>query len=296
MKVENKPTLLTLLSFALNHVHEAVFLIDKNARFQYVNDEACRILGYTFDELLGLGVPDIDPNYPLDRWFKHWEELKTSHSIIFEGLHKTKDGRCFPVEIHANYFEYGGQSYNLALVRDNTERKKVEEKLVSAGLYNRSLIEASLDALVTIGQDGKITDVNKATEIVTGYSREELIGTDFSEYFTEPEKARMVYEQVFKEGFVRDYFLEIKNKDENVTAVLYNASVYKDISGSVIGMFAAARDVTERNLIEHKLRVNEERYRMAQSIGHVGNWEYNLQTTHFWGSDEAKRIYGFNPE
>jgi PAS domain S-box-containing protein len=296
MKVENKPTLLTLLSFALNHVHEAVFLIDKNARFQYVNDETCRMLGYTFDELLGLGVPDIDPNYPLERWYEHWEELKTSHSIIFEGIHRTKDGRYFPVEIHANTFEHDGQSYNLALVRDNTERKKVEEKLVSAGLYNRSLIEASLDALVTIGQDGKITDVNKATEIVTGYSREELIGTDFSEYFTEPEKARLVYEQVFKQGFVRDYSLEIKNKDEYVTSVLYNASVYKDISGCVIGVFAAARDVTERNLIEHKLRVNEERYRMAQSIGHVGNWEYNLQTTHFWGSDEAKRIYGFNPK
>ncbi len=118
-------------------------------------------------------------------------------------------------------------------------------KFELASKYNRSLIEASLDPLVTIGSDGKITDVNRSTENVTGFTRDELIGTDFSNYFTNAKMARKGYQQVFKEGFVLDYPLEIKHKNGHITPVLYNASVYKDDLGKVLGVFAAARDITE---------------------------------------------------
>ena len=107
------------------------------------------------------------------------------------------------------------------------------------------MIEASLDPLVTIGSDGTITDVNHSTENVTGYTIDELIGTDFLNYFTEPKKAQEGYLKVFKEGSIQDYPLEIKNKNGYITPVLYNASVIKDESGEVIGVFAAARDITE---------------------------------------------------
>ncbi len=112
--------------------------------------------------------------------------------------------------------------------------------------YARSLIEASLDPLVTISGDGKILDVNKASTKVTGLPRQKLIGTDFSDYFTEPQKAQEGYQQVFKKGFISDYPLTIKHKNGNLTDVLYNASVYKDEKGKVLGVFAAARDVTEQ--------------------------------------------------
>ena len=116
--------------------------------------------------------------------------------------------------------------------------------------YNRSLIEASLDPLVTIGPDGKITDVNGATETVTGRTRQELTGTDFCDYFTEPDKAREGYQQAFTKGFVIDYPLTIRHQDGRLTDVLYNASVYKDARGNVLGVFAAARDVTESKKAE----------------------------------------------
>jgi PAS domain S-box-containing protein len=130
---------------------------------------------------------------------------------------------------------------------------KANEVLRQAGVYNRSLLEASLDPLVTIGPDGKIADVNAATEAVTGRSRKQLIGTDFSHCFTEPAKAQAGYEQVFREGIVRDYPLEIRHKDGHITPVLYNASVYRDEGGQVIGVFAAARDITERKRAEADL-------------------------------------------
>jgi PAS domain S-box-containing protein len=136
---------------------------------------------------------------------------------------------------------------------DITERRRAEAALERASAYNRSLIEASLDPLVTIGPDGKITDVNAATEMATGRARTELVGTDFSGYFTDPEKAREGYRKVFREGSVRDYPLEIRHRDGLVTPVLYHAAVYRDQRGEVIGVFAAARDITERLQSERAL-------------------------------------------
>ncbi len=123
-----------------------------------------------------------------------------------------------------------------------------------AGSYNRSLIEASLDPLVTISADGMISDVNEATVRVTGVPRGELIGTNFSHYFTDPGRARAGYEAVFRDGSVTDYELEIRHRDGRVIPVLYNASVYRDEAGGVAGVFAAARDMTEQKRAEAALR------------------------------------------
>jgi PAS domain S-box-containing protein len=117
--------------------------------------------------------------------------------------------------------------------------------------YARSLIEASLDPMFTISPEGKITDINNASVNITESTREDLIGTDFFEYFTEPEKAREIYKQVFAEGFVADYPLTIC--DEKLTNVLFNGSVYKDEYGKVIGVVVVARDITDHNRIESEL-------------------------------------------
>ena len=137
---------------------------------------------------------------------------------------------------------------------DITERKAAETRLKEANSYNRILIEASLDPLVTISADGTISDVNEATIRVTGFTRAELIGTDFSDYFTEPAKAKAGYKKVFHDGSVTDYALEIRHRDGHVTPVLYNASVYRDSAGYVLGVFASARDITERKKAEDAIR------------------------------------------
>ena len=128
MERDRAQEFLALKSFALSNVHEAALLTDEQARFRYVNQESCRVLGYTREELLGMGIPDIDPDFPAERWPDHWRDLKARRSLTFEGRHRAKDGRTFPVEVSANYFEYGGKAYSLALVRDITERKRAEEE------------------------------------------------------------------------------------------------------------------------------------------------------------------------
>jgi PAS domain S-box-containing protein len=177
----------------------------------------------------------------------------------------------------------------IAAFIDITERKELEnkleehtknletlveqrtQKLSASEQYARSLIEASLDPLVTISADGKITDVNQATERVTGCSREELIGSDFTDYFTEPEKAEAGYKRVFADGFVKDYQLTIKNKSGKTTDVLYNASVYRNEAGEIHGVFAAARDITERKNLEKQLQDKERLAAIGATAGMVGH-------------------------
>ncbi|MFZ2406918.1 MAG: PAS domain S-box protein, partial [Methylobacter sp.] len=156
-----------------------------------------------------------------------------------------------------------------AAARDITERKKAEEATQAASQYARSLIEASLDPLVTISAEGKITDVNTATEQVTGVDRDNLIGSDFADYFTDPEKARAGYQQVFSQDFVFDYPLAIRHVSGTVTEVLYNASVYHDGNGNVLGVFAAARDITERKAMEDELKASEAKFRSMIEVSPV---------------------------
>jgi diguanylate cyclase (GGDEF)-like protein/PAS domain S-box-containing protein len=153
---------------------------------------------------------------------------------------------------------------------DVTERERQQRAATSASAtlrasaeYSRSLIEASLDPLFTISQEGRITDVNAATTTITGRTRGELIGTDFSAYFTSPQDARAGFERVFRDGQVVDLPLEIRHVSGHVTPVLYNASVYRDANGEVVGVFAAARDVTEVTAVANALRQSEQTFRLA---------------------------------
>jgi PAS domain S-box-containing protein len=133
------------------------------------------------------------------------------------------------------------------------ELKSTTEELRQKSLHARSLLEASLDPLVTISPAGKITDVNEATEQATGVPRLALIGSDFSSYFTEPDRAREGYQKVISDGYIRDYPLTIHHTSGRATDVLYNATVYRDGAGAVQGVFAAARDITARKRVEAEL-------------------------------------------
>ncbi|MBK6266710.1 response regulator [Marivirga sp. S37H4] len=127
------------------------------------------------------------------------------------------------------------------------------EKSTKGSQYARSLIEASLDPLVTISNKGKIMDMNEALTNITGITREKLTGTDFLDYFTEADKAREVYQEVFANGSVADFPLTIRHKNGKLTDVLFNGSVYKDKQARVLGIVIVARDVTEQKRIAAEL-------------------------------------------
>jgi len=135
----------------------------------------------------------------------------------------------------------------------NIELEAISNSLKLASQYSRSLIEASLDPLVTINAEGKITDMNEATVNITGISREKLTGSNFLDYFTEPQKARKVYQEVFAMGSLADSPLTLRHNDGKLTDVLFNGSVYNDEQGNVLGVVVVARDITEQKRIATEL-------------------------------------------
>ncbi len=241
---------------------DAISLVGLDGRITYVNRAFLAIHGWEReDEILGQPASVL------------WADPAEARRIIDEFLRvgtwsgetegRRRDGSTFPMQLALSMVtdEEGKPLSAMGSGIDITERKEAEEGLKAANAYNRSLVEANLDPLVTIGPDGRITDVNTATEQATGYARDELIGTDFSDYFTDPAGARAGYRRVFAEGQVRNYPLDIRHRDGHTIPVLYNASVYRDEEGRVSGVFAAARDITERKRAEKALSESEERYR-----------------------------------
>jgi PAS domain S-box-containing protein len=223
--------------------------ISPEGKITDVNEATIKITGMGRGQLIGTDFSN---------YFTEPEEARKGYQKVFkEGFVKDypltitrpNDGKLTDVLYNASVYkdEKGNVLGVFAAARDISAQKQASE-------YARSLIEASLDPLVTISPEGKITDVNDATVKVTGVTKAQLVGTDFSNYFTEPEEARKGYQKVFKEGFVKDYPLTIKNKDGKLTDVLYNASVYRDNSGKVLGVFAAARDITEQNQVSQYSR------------------------------------------
>lgn len=204
-----------------------------------------------------------------------------------------KDGTSFPAECWCHPLLEGGKTVgSVVTFLDIAERKRAEEQARESSLYVRSLIEASMDPLITISREGKITDVNQATETATGVKRDQLIGSDFSNYFTEPAKARHGYQRVFAEGHVQDYPLAIRHTSSAVMEVLYNATLFRNTKGEVEGVFAAARDVTERKRVEEELRLSRERLDLAQKAGHAGTFDWDIHNNINYWTPEVEEVHG----
>jgi len=226
------------------------------------NRGAERIYGYSESQMTGRSISVLIPPGYEDEVLQIIDKVTAGEYIEhYETVRRRKDGKLLYISLAVSPIRNAeGRIVAASTIgRDITERKYLEEALRANSRYTRSLIEASLDPLVTISPEGKVTDVNDATELVTGISRKQIIGTDFSWYFTEPEKAREGYQKVLSEGMVRDYPLTIRHISGSTTEVLYNASVYRNEAGDIQGVFAAARDITARKRAEEELRkLNEE--------------------------------------
>jgi PAS domain S-box-containing protein len=221
---------------------------DLDRRILFWNEGARRNYGYAADEIVGKSNDVLQP--PEERASGAVERLMAvanDKGVAEAELQRMrKDGSRFPASVVVTRRDdaSGNPIGYLIISSDISEKRQAEEQLRAASQYTRSLIEASLDPLMTISPDGKVTDLNHATELITGQTRGDVIGSDFAVYFTEPEKARAGYRRVFTKGFIIDYPLAVSHATGMVTAVLCNASLYRDANDEVAGVFVAVRDVS----------------------------------------------------
>ena len=222
---------------------DPMITVNPEGKITDVNKALITIIGMDREKIKGTDFFNYFNKPKIAR--KVYDEILKKGSIVDYLLTiKNKYGK--PVDVLVNgsiYKDDQGDTLGVILV--------AREKLFSK--YSRGLIEASPDPLITINSDGKITDMNKALENIIGLPSEEITGTNFFDHFTEPEKAVIVYQEVFAKGFVIDFPLTIRHKDGTPKDVLLNGSVYKDDKGNVLGVVITARDITSQKKFESKL-------------------------------------------
>jgi PAS domain S-box-containing protein len=229
---------------------DSLVCINSEGMITDANKAMVAVTGVSREELIGTEFSDYftDPTKAHEIYQRVFSQGVAVDDYALTIRHR--DGTLTDVEYGASVHRGTGGDV-LAVFAAARDVNKLTEAFTAA----RSMIESSLDSLVTISPEGRITDVNDATVKVTGVPREELIGTAFSDYFTEPGKANRIYQLVFTEGMALDYPLSMRHRDGSLTEVLYNASTYRDADGIVLGAFAAARDVTKQM---HAQRQNAE--------------------------------------
>lgn len=282
IEIQRQETLLktgALQSAIFNSAHFSSIATDAKGVIQIFNVGAERMLGYMAADVMNKITPaDIsDPEEVVVRARALSVELETQIAPGFEALvfkasrgiediyeltYIRKDGSRFPAVVSVTALRDDDNTIigYLLIGTDNTARKQIEEeqkkldqRLRDQQFYTRSLIESNIDAIITTDPSGIIADVNKQMETLTGCTRDELIGTPFKNYFTDPERAEASIKRVLSEKKFSNYELTVRAKDGKETVVSFNASTFYNRDRELQGVFAAARDVTERKLMDREL-------------------------------------------
>lgn len=266
---------LFLKQFALDHIKDAVFIVDENACFHYVNDGACNTLGYSREEFMGMNVGDVDPDFPRDRWREHWNILKKTGSITMELRHRRRDGTLFPVEVSANYIKYEGKSYNMAIARDITERLLLEEQKDNERMklfFERQLVGMA----ITSTKYGWI-QTNEKLQKMLGYTHEELVKLTWTELTYPDDLSADLYQfEKLLRGEIEDYMLEKRFmcKDGSIVYTNLAVSCVRNDDRSVNYVLALLEDITERKAVQEALADRERELRSLadSSPGMMGSF------------------------
>jgi PAS domain S-box-containing protein len=252
---------LRLTQFAVEHAADAVLWADDTKRFVYVNEAACRSLGYTRKELLTLRIPDIAPQHDPERFQQRLTSIKQGRSATYESLHRRKDGTEFPVEASIAYLEHEGQGYTCGIVRDITERKRAEEALAEKTNELSDFIEHATVSMHWVGPDGIILWANQTELDLLGYTSEEYIGHHVADFHVDQPTIQDILDRLRCGAAVQEYAARLRSKDGSIKGVLIDSSVLRK-NGKFIHTRCFTRDITERKRAEQALRESEERFRI----------------------------------
>lgn len=275
---------LRFTQFSVDRAADAVFWIENNARFTYVNDTACQTLGYSREELLSMTVHDVDPEFPPKAWASHWQTLKTHGAMTFESQHRAKDGRVFPVEISIRLLEFEGLEYSIAYARDITERKQAEQRFRLAAQVASDLIyewDVHDDTLQWFGP----------LDEALGYGAGEIPRTiDGWVHLMHPDDVARLTDSVERhrtstEPINQEY--RMRHRDGSWRYWIERGTPILDKQGRPIRWIGACVDVTERRNAEKALHESESKLRAVFENAIDGFLVANTKSLQFYAANRA---------
>lgn len=284
------------LELITENMGDIVGQVDTKGVFLYVSPSIKKLLGYQTTNIIGISLFEFVHPEDLEmtlNGFNSCMETGKPQKIRkrlknFSGDYKWIESMVSPI-----FDDLDQVKGAVVSCRDIEDQIKIEEELKSALNYSRNLIEVSLDPMVTISENGEIMDVNSATEDSTGLSRKDLVGTDFSQYFTDPEKAMKGYQKTLFYGSLKDYSLTLRHISGRTMDVSFNASVYRNRAGEVEGIFAAARNITKLKKANNALKLSERHFRSlienALDVIMVLNYQGDIT----YASPSVEKVFGY---
>ncbi len=286
---------LEFVSYAVDHAADAIFwLVPDNAELSYANKFAAERLGYSRNELTGKRFSDIAPEIPLEQWRGFVELLKTGVPLIFESVLKPQTGEWFPVEITAQFVEFGTEKLVIAFVRDIAERKAAESRLRHNEERTRAILESAADGILVIDANGVVDTFSPAAEKIFGYEAPQVIGRNLSMLLPESpdgQHLEFIQKNLHHDGRSRQCQGKRSNGEVFPMDVALN-EVTVEGERIFVGLI---RDITEARQAEEELKQSEQSLKLAQHLAHLGSWELDLTTDELRWSDEVFHIFEIDP-
>ena len=264
---------LQFTQYAVDKVSDEAYWITKDNGFFYVNDAACRSLGYTREELLTLSVPDINPLFTPDVFNAYWHGLEKTGFDTFETIHRSKDGREYPVEVRASYVIFNGQGYNCAFATDISGRKQIEKSLKKSENFRRTLFQAIPEPVWLKDTDGRFLACNAMFERLIGAGEEDIVRkTDYD--FIEKalaDKFRKDDQKVIASGkpVKSEEWIPFADNEQLALLETVKTPMFDD-QGNLIGVLGVARDISERRQAEEEQFKLKSQLQQAQKMESVG--------------------------
>lgn len=287
---------LRMKEYALDHSGDAVFLIDEDARFIYINEQACHSLGYRRAELLTMATPDIDPDYSLEKARAANNEAVARGVITFETRHRRRDGSVFPVEIQLSALEYDGRTLTMAMVRNISERKRLQGVLVESERGFRSLAENIPDNIARWDPEGRYLYINPTHERTLGASLGEMVGQLLPESH---QHVRAAVAQVVATGLPLQTEQRV-TVDGNLEVHSVSIVPELDANGKIVSVLGMGRDVTVIHRMQETIAARERELRALadSSPGMMGAFYFRPDglVGMPYASPNIQELFGLTPQ
>ncbi|HEY9863193.1 MAG TPA: PAS domain-containing protein [Candidatus Obscuribacterales bacterium] len=291
---------LKLTKFSIDKAADAILWVGEDGEILYVNDAACRSLGYAPEELLSLTIHDINPDFPATSWSLHWKILRRCGSLNIEARHRTKHNRIFPVEIMINHLNFNGREYQCAFARDISDRKQIERTLRERQGEYRSLV-ANIPGAVYRGvleEDRMMVFLSQGIEVITGYPAADFIQNRVRSFnsIIHPDDLAKVKRKIRVSFESRQpYILEYRliRVDGTIRWVYEKGQVIFTEEDAICWLNGAIFDITEKRQASEALKASEERLKLALTGTDQGLWDWNIVTGEVYFSPQWSSMLGY---